>query len=127
MNLRDMADRDLGFIMEDEKTGVGQPIFVTNPEGVRERFVGPANDISQMIDPETGMVVSGRTVSVSIRLSTLKLRGFETPRGIGNSRSKPWVIDFVDQLGEKHVFKVIDANPDRTIGNVLCILEEYKL
>jgi hypothetical protein len=125
MGLRDLAEADLGRILEDAETGFGYPITLTDPSGTVLRLVGFSNDIAQVIDPDTGQIVSGRSASVALRVSTIIAAGLDLPRGIANSSSKPWVVEFDDLLGTPHKFKVFQSNPDRTIGMVTLILESY--
>jgi hypothetical protein len=125
MRLRDLAEADLGRILEDAETGFGYPITLTDPLGKVLRLVGFSNDIAQVIDPDTGQIVSGRSASVALRVSTIIAAGLDLPRGIANSSSKPWVVEFDDLLGTPHKFKVFQSNPDRTIGMITLILESY--
>jgi hypothetical protein len=125
MGLRDLAEADLGRILEDAETGFGYPITLTDPLGKVLRLVGFSNDIAQVIDPDTGQIVSGRSASVALRVSTIIAAGLDLPRGIANSSSKPWVVEFDDLLGTPHKFKVFQSNPDRTIGMITLILESY--
>jgi hypothetical protein len=125
MGLRDLAEADLGRILEDAETGFGYPITLTDPAGSVLALTGFSNDIAQVIDPDTGQVVSGRLASVALRISTITAAGLGLPRGIANSSSKPWIVDFNDLLGNPHKFKVFQSNPDRTIGMITLILESY--
>lgn len=126
MNLRQLAESDLQFILEDSATGFGWPITLTDPSGVSSPLTGSSNDISQVIDPETGQVVSGRSASVALRVASIFTAGFNSlPVGISDRASKPWLVQFNDINGSSHTFKVIQSNPDRTLGLVTCILEAY--
>ena len=126
MNLRQLAEADLAFILEDSATGFGWSITVTDPSGTSHPLTGGSNDISQVVDPETGQVVSGRSASVALRISSLYAAGFTSlPVGITDKSSKPWLMQFNDINGNSHTFKVIQSNPDRTVGMVTCILEAY--
>jgi hypothetical protein len=127
MNLRLQAEADLGSIMEDTVGGFGWPITVTDPDGTVRPLVGLSTDIAQVIDPDTGQVVSGRLVSVSIRIATLTAAGLALPRGESDRLKKPWLVTFDDINGNPYTFKVQSADPDRAIGLVVCILEVYKV
>lgn len=126
MGLRDLAQSDLGKILRDETSGFGWPITVTNPDGVTANLVGFSNDISQVIDPDTGQSVSGRMASVALPMDAFAPEGMELPQGIADSGSKPWIVEFLDILGKSHRFKVAESNPDRALGLVNCRLEVYK-
>lgn len=128
MGLRDLAEQDLGAILEDSIYGFGWPITLTDPAGLTDpNLIGFSNDISQIIDPDTGQLVSGRLASVALRISSLTLAGFGLPKAIADQNSKPWVVTFNDINGTSHTFKVRQADPDRALGLVICILEAYAL
>lgn len=126
MNLRLLAERDLGVILEDSAGGFGWNIVLTAPGGGRHLFTGFSDDIAQAIDPETGQIVSSREASVALRMSSLRLAGLELPRAISDTGSRPWTVEFTDILGDAHRFKIIRSHPDRALGLITLILEVYK-
>lgn len=126
MGLRDIAEADLSVILEDDIYGFGWPITITNPDGVAKSLTGFSNDISQLIDPDTGQAVSGRLASVSLRISSIIATGLALPVGIADSASKPWLVTFDSIIaGESFIFKVSQSNPDRALGVITLILELY--
>lgn len=125
MSLRQLAEADLGTILEDGVTGFGWPITITDPAGNAGTLTGFSDDIAQIIDPDTGQAVSGRLASVALRISSLALEGLTLPKGIADAGSKPWVIEFDDINGNAYKFKVSQSNPDRALGLVTCLLELY--
>lgn len=127
MSLRTTAEADLGKILEDSTSGFGWPITITDPAGTSKSLTGFSNDISQIIDPDTGQAVSGRLASVALVISSLTAAGLGLPVGIADSGNKPWIIQFNDLSGNVYKFKVSKSNPDRTIGMVTCLLELYKI
>lgn len=127
MGLRSIAETDLGIILEDDMYGFGWPITITNPDGLVKPLIGFSNDISQIIDPDTGQAVSGRLASVALRIGALTAVGLTLPVSIAESTSKPWLIQFDDINGNPFTFKVSQSNPDRALGIVTCILELYTL
>lgn len=126
MSLRDIAESDLGIVLEDSTTGFGWPIQVTDPNGLSKPLIGQSDDISQIIDPDTGVAVSGRLATVVLRISSLTTAGLGLPKGIADSTSKPWIIEFDDINGNPFKFKVSQSNPDRALGIVACTLELYE-
>lgn len=127
MNLREQAESDFGMIIEDKSFGFGWDIILINPDGLTAPLVGLSNDISLAVDPDTGMLVSGRTATVALRLSSLRAAGFDTnPRNISENNRRPWVVLFKDINGVPYVFKVMKSNPDRAIGAITLILEAYR-
>lgn len=124
-NLRTLVERDLAVVLEDRGSGFAWDITVTDPAGLSAGLTGRSSDISQIIDPDTGQTVSGRAASVTLRLSTLTAKGLGLPRSISQETLRPWVVTFNDIGGQPHTFKVIQSNPDRTAGVVVCHLEAY--
>lgn len=127
MGLRAIAEADLAITLEDSVMGFGWPISVTDPNGTTvDTLIGQSDDIAAAIDPETGQLVSGRVASVVLRLSSLATAGLGIPQGITSESSRPWVIKFNDINGSAHTFKVQQSNPDRALGIVSCLLENYQ-
>lgn len=125
MGLRAQAAADNRAILEDT-AGFGWPIKVTNPAGTFGNVVGFSNDVHQAVDPGTGQIVSGRLAHVTLNVATLAAAGLGIPAGISDTAGHPWVIEFADIAGASYKFKVAAAEPDRTLGCVLCRLEAYK-
>lgn len=126
MSIRQLAESDLGLILEDGATGFGWPITVTDPSGTVRPLTGFSDDIAQIIDPDTGQAVSGRLASVALRISSLTLAGLGLPKGVADAGSKPWLIEFDDINGNPYKFKVSQSNPDRALGLVTLLLELYE-
>ena len=126
MGLRERAEADLSFLLEDAATGFGWNVTITSPAGLSADLVGMSTDIGQAIDVQTGMVVSGRSATLALRIASLSAAGFEIPTGVMESDARPWVVEFLDINGAAHVFKITATEPDRTLGLVLCRLEFYK-
>lgn len=123
MGLRAKAAADNKAILNDDK-GFAWPITVTNPAEVSADLKGFSNDISDLIDPDTGQAVSGRQASVALHIADLTVLGL--PVGISAPSSKPWIMEFDDINGNPGVFKVKKSNPDNGIGMITCIVEVYK-
>jgi hypothetical protein len=125
VGLREIAEADLQSILGD-LDGFGWPITVIDPSGNSQGLLGFSNDISQLIDPDTGQAVSGRLASVALSMSALSDVGLGLPQGIADAGIKPWVVQFDDIQGNLHTFKVAQSNPDRALGLVTCVLEAYQ-
>jgi hypothetical protein len=123
VNLRQLAAQDLGNIIEDSVAGFGWPVTVTDPAGTTLAATGFSNDISLVIDPDTGLMVSGRSASVTFRIASMTLG---PPVGVSDAKAKPWVVEFDDIDGASYKFKVQESNPDRALGVIVCILEAYE-
>jgi hypothetical protein len=125
MTLRNRAESDLGAILEDGALGFGWPITVTDPNGLTGNLTGFSNDIAQTIDPDTGQLVSGRVATAALRMSSLTAQGLGLPRGVADTAGLPWRITFTDINANSYDFKVRQADPDRALGIIVCILEGY--
>jgi hypothetical protein len=127
VGLREQAAADNRAILEDSAAGFGWPMVVTDPHGNYASLVGFSNDIAQAIDPDTGMLVTGRVATCTISIGALIEAGFaDLPRGIAETNRRPWQIEFADINGAPHRFKVREGRADRAIGCVVCILEDFR-
>ena len=125
MGLRELSEAALAETLEDTDLW-GWPITVTDPDSLTASLFGQSGDIAQVIDPQTGDVISGRLAHCVLRISSLTTAGFTSlPRNIASRGSKPWVVVFDDVNGSSHTFKVRQSNPDRTLGIVSLVLEGY--
>lgn len=128
MSLRLIAEQDLGFILEGDDQGFKWPITLTAPSGnTTTGLTGTSTDISQVIDPDTGTAVSGRLASVAIRVGAIQeqLPADGLPRGVADTTTRPWLVEFDDINGASYRFKVAESNPDRAIGCLTLLLEAY--
>jgi len=127
VGLRDIAAADNRTILNDSMFGFGYSITITDPTGTNTDFTGFSNDISLVVDPETGIAISGRIATAALNIQDLLDAGLTLPEGIPDSTSKPWLITFNDINGVAQVFKVSKSNPDRALGMLICLLEFYKV
>lgn len=126
MNFLQIAQQDKAFTLKDSDYGFGTVITITDPDLLSAEVTGRTNDINLLIDPDTGVGVSGRTAEISIDMQELTEKGFTSlPTGQSDKTKKPWIVSYTDQLSNTHTFKVMEGNPDRTLGIVLCTLEFY--
>lgn len=121
MSLRDLAATDLQAIVNNSNDGFGYAIELIDPAGVIQPLTGFSNDISLAIDPDTGMQVAGRTASVALSYLDLTTIPVNDP----SETATPWQVRFLDVKGESYTFIVGETVPDRAIGCVVLILEEY--
>ena len=127
MGLRELAKADNRAILNDGAFGFGYSISLENPAGTVKPLTGFSNDISQVIDPDTGVAVSGRLATAALHVADIIDAGLELPKGIADAGAKPWLIRFDDINGNAHTFKVSKSDPDRAIGMLICTLEFYKV
>lgn len=113
--LDQIAAADLRTILEDA-SGFGRPVIVASPGGVSARLVGRVNDISQSIDPETGLLVSGRTVTLTLALASLREAGLPEPRACQEPGVEPWTVELLDAEPGQRNFVISAVRPDRSYG-----------
>lgn len=119
MDLHQLAESDLAFTLESD----GQTVTVTNPAGLSAPLKAISNDISLLIDPETGVPVSGRNANVALRVASLRAAGLEMPKGIEDGALVPWLVEYTTVTGGTIKTKVMASNPDRSLGLITCRLE----
>lgn len=126
MGIRALAAADLVAIVEDDVTGFGWPLTLTDPDGNSAELVGQSSDIANVFDPNTGVMVSGRSATVALVIASITAAGMDMPRGIAESDSAPWLVSLDDINGNAHTFKISETMPDRALGLILCKLEVYE-
>lgn len=119
MNLQALAAADLAFTLE----GDGQTVTLINPSGVSVELKALSNDISLVIDPETGVPVSGRNANVSFRIDSIRGEGFTLPKGEEDGANVPWLVTYTAVTGEQIRTKIMSTMPDRALGVLACRLE----
>ncbi len=125
MGLRELAAADARAILQDDN-GFGWPICITAPSGYRHELTGFANDISRVLDPDTGLPITDRLASIAVPIAALEEKGHGIPVGVSDESQKPWTVGFKDITGKVWTFKVREAQPDRALGIVTCLLESYR-
>lgn len=124
MGLLDQAAADLETILGDVD-GFSSCIELRAPDNTAVEIRALVADVSQTIDPQTGMAVSGRVASVALPLAELAdWPGLAS--GVVDTDKKPWVVRMPDVTGAVTVFRVREARPDRVLGVLVCLLEPYK-
>lgn len=124
MSLRAKAEADLGYILETHQEGFRWPIKLIDPNGTQLDTFGFSNDMGQVIDPDTGMLVSGRQASVALRISTILNAGLLLPHGETRETENPWEVKVFDVNNTvENRFKVFETAPDRGLGLIVLHLE----
>lgn len=133
MSLRVQAEGDLAVTLE-APGDFGFPFVITDPAGLSSpadgdpaQLHGQSGDIGTVIDPDTGMAITGRLAHLSVRISSLVAAGFTTlPSSAPDSALEPWIARYKDLAGNVQPFKVKSSMPDRTLGMVTLVLEFWK-
>jgi hypothetical protein len=125
VSLRDLAASDHAAIVTD-LSAFALPITVTNPAGVSAIVAGQASDVGEVVDPQTGLGVLGRRVTVQILPAPLALLGMGAVVGVADGAQKPWLVRFADIHGAVLTFKVVEVLPDRVLGSLRLLVEGYR-
>jgi hypothetical protein len=118
MNINDIAEEDLSFIIEDKENGTGVDLLLYDEDSNEYPVVAIVNDIGYFIDPATGVGVVGRTVEATVRISSLSALSNDDPPSVD------WMAKYTDKSGETWNMGV--ASPprvDRTLGIYLITFE----
>jgi hypothetical protein len=108
MNVREMANEDLKFIMEN--TGeAGSAFVLIDPNGNEYNVVGVVGDIGLSISPETGERIRSRSIVCSCRIKTLSALTAGMP-------GRGWKARISDLDGNTVNAFVQGNDPDRTLG-----------
>lgn len=127
MNIRDLAALDHAAIVTDVAGGFAIPILVTNPEGVELAMAGFTTDVGEVVDPQSGMLIDGRRVSVQILTAPLIAAGMGEPRAVSDGSRKPWLVRFANVHGEQRTYKIFEVKPEDVLGSHKCLLEAWEV
>lgn len=114
MNLREMAEKDLSYTLEDKFTGFGVDVKFTDLSGNSLTIVGQYHREYMSIDPETGVSVNTKKSAVTFRTSALSL----------GKVKNGWKVETTDISGNIFTGYVVDIFPDETLGKTSIILRE---
>lgn len=107
MGLREQAESDLAFTLEDPS--VGSPFVFIDPSGTEYPVVGTVGDIGLLIAPESGERIRSRSIVCSCRIKTLQDLGANVP-------GRGWRARITDSRGNTLDAYVEGNDPDRTLG-----------
>lgn len=125
MNLRSLAALDHARILSDGVDGFGWPIIVTNPEGVMVVTTGFASDVGEVVDPQTGLAVLGRRVTVQLLPGPIRELAMGEIRAVAEGDRKPWLVRFTDIHNRGRTYKVAAVHPDNDLGSIRVELEAW--
>ena len=107
MGLREQAESDLAFTLEDPSAG--SPFALIDPGGTEYPVVGTVGDIGLRIAPESGERIRSRCIVCSCRIKTLQDLGANVP-------GRGWRARITDLQGNTLDAYVEGNDPDRTLG-----------
>ena len=114
MNLLQQAEADNAMLLEDDVSGFGRPITLTDlvtPTPNVYQCNGQVTRIGVVMDPSTGLPVPGNTCAITMRLSAL-----------GVLPAEGWGVETTDITGETVTGKLVSVLPDRTSGRVTAMV-----
>ncbi len=120
MNLLQQAEADNAFILEDDVTGFGRAIALSDnatPTPHVYNVKGQVTRVGVTLDPGTGLPVPGNTCAVTVRLSTLMAAAVVL--GLAGTLGIPvegWTVTTTDSTGATVTGKAMSVLLDRTAG-----------
>lgn len=128
MNLRDLAAAHHALIVGDAVNGFAREITLVSPDGLEAKVTGFWNDaMFDKLDPQSGSLVSVRTVFVRLTAKAIRDAGFPSlPRGVADGERTPWLVFYTGLSGRDQKSKVSEVRTDRTFDALDCYLEPYQ-
>jgi hypothetical protein len=126
MTFHETMATDLQNILEDDDTGFGWAMTITDPDEVSAEVIGSWTDVTQDIDLGTGVIVAGRVASIVVRQAALTEAGLGMPREVPDEAAKPWRVSLLDTTGATRNYKIASVEPDVRRGLVRCGLEDWE-
>jgi hypothetical protein len=126
MNLSELAESDLVYILEDQADGLGTVITITSPAGTVYTLIGINNDIGQprnegiFINTGEGVGASGRFVELTLRISTILSEIGSIPNK--SEHGTGWLFKFANVNLEEFTFAIEKSDIDRKLGVAKFIL-----
>lgn len=99
--------------------GLTAEMTFTAPNGSTQALDGTYTDVSLGINPETGLPIIGRKISISAHLPDFTT--YNPADTAGN-----WKVSFVNNIGETITGYLKNIMPDRTLGMVTATVEKLK-
>ena len=109
--LREQAEADLDFIIEDDTHGFATSITFSKSGEDDITVKGIANRIGVIQDQDTGLMFPGKTSFITVRISSLTTIPDET-----------WNVAFTDISGNSVSGKIKQPMPDNTLGKFTCFV-----
>ena len=124
MNIRDIAENDLSFILEDSVNGFGIEFKLVSPDQTEYNLTGSYTDIGFFIDPQTGVGVDGSYQEIVFRISSFVSQG-----GTVYPDRDLWHIENVKVNGIKVIesYGIASVQTDKTLGVIKIIAGKINL
>lgn len=125
-NLRELAAADHRLIVEDVAGGFGRELTFVDPNFNKAVINGFWNDIGQAMDPMTGSMIAATVAFVRVTFGALRAAGLGVPVGVAETDKSPWLVEYADMGGRKHLCKISEVRKDRSLDAVDCYLVSFK-
>lgn len=122
MNLGQAASEGASRVSSDTANGFARAVTLVAPDALTYEIQGLFTDVSQQIDLDTGMNISGRYASIVLHNAVLSSVGAGTPYGERDAAKRPWLV----RVPSRGTFKVTDTRPDHIMGLLVCVLEVFE-
>ena len=106
MSLRQIAEEDLAYTLENKDSGFACDIILTNLANQSQTVQGLYYRTSVDIDPDTGMRIKSKKSTASVRNSAITI----------GTIHKNWKVVVEDINGEVFSGIVSEVWPDKTLG-----------
>ena len=115
--MRSRVVADIGRILKGPK-GFGVDIDLISPDGTVSPLRGFSGDITAYIEPDTGALVKGKRLHVT--LFTQDLPAGDRPKASPGLSVKPWRVSFPRiTTGVETTYAVIAVTPDDSAGSIV--------
>lgn len=125
MSLREQAAADAKLIIENTLDFGQSDVDLVDPDGVVTSMTGLTGDISVLVEPDTGRIVKGQKIHVTLAISSLPAG--PRPIAVSGLNSKPWLVSFPRiETAVVTGYAVVATWPDDTMSTIVLELGEYK-
>jgi hypothetical protein len=126
MSLRVQANADVAAIIGNTDDFGQASIDLVDPAGTATLgLTGLTNDITSAIDPDSGMIVKGRRVHVTLAITSLPAG--PRPTAQNDLGAKPWLVSFPRLTsGTTTQYAVTGTWPDDALNSIILELGNYR-
>jgi hypothetical protein len=107
MNVRELAEADLGLTLEDTAGAGSSYVLICGDEEFE--VTGSFGDIGYLLNPNIGTSTQTRTITATYRIKTLREKTEKIPE-------RGWRVRAKDLQGNDQLFFVVRYEPDYSIG-----------
>lgn len=126
MSLREQAVTDVKHILENP-LDFGQVVTLTDPAGVATVLAGHTGDIARAIDPDSGLIIKGRSIHVTLAIPSLPA-GPRPEVSTDPVANNPWRVSF-PRITTAVVtqYAVVGTDPNDSLGHIVLELGNLRI